>query len=185
LDDWGDAKAEWALDKRQWEKDKRQWEQEQKLIKQQQAEQQRTQQQRAAQIEAEYNEKKLSAQDNPEWMEHVVENPELKVGDMLGMLVTQCENYIDVGVWLGKNPKEAARIDKLSPGGMLRELGKIEAKVEIAKSNPETKIKNEPTKVTRPGASQPMARSEVKKLLKDARPGNLDDYANVVAKLGI
>jgi hypothetical protein len=180
-----DSIADYTKAMTKWGMDQAKWEGEQAAIRQRMEEQDRATKQGIQRIEFEYNQKKLDAQDNPEWMEYVVNNPKLVTSDILGLMMSQSENFVEVGIWLGKHTDEAKRISSLSPNLMLKEIGKIEARLEYENAKPESKLKKEPTKVARPGPGQQteIPKAEKKKLINSAR--TTEDWAGVFDKLGI
>ena len=84
--------------------------------------------QQAALVEA-YQELEETARDKYADFEQVAYNPNLPVTDVMAQTIQASEIGPDVIYWLGNNPKEAARISRLTPILQAREIGKIEAKL--------------------------------------------------------
>ena len=84
--------------------------------------------QQAAVVEA-YQELEETARDKYADFEQVAYNPNLPVTDVMAQTIQASEIGPDVIYWLGSNPKEAARISRLTPILQAREIGKIEAKL--------------------------------------------------------
>ena len=91
-------------------------------------EQQEFQKQQAALDEA-YHEREEQAREKYPDFQQVAYNPQLPVTDVMAETIRASELGPDLAYWLGNNPKEAARISRLSPLLQAREIGKIEAKL--------------------------------------------------------
>lgn len=65
--------------------------------------------------------------------EDVVGDPDLPITATMAEVLVESDLGEDLAYYLGKNPKEAARIAALSPLGVARELGKLEAKLPTLK----------------------------------------------------
>ena len=89
-----------------------------------------------AQIVEAYQELEESARDKYADFEQVAYNPNLPVTDVMAQTIQASEIGPEVIYFLGSNPKEAARISRLSPILQAREIGKIEANLA---SNPPVK----------------------------------------------
>jgi hypothetical protein len=89
-----------------------------------------------AQIVEAYQELEESARDKYTDFEQVAYNPNLPVTDVMAQTIQASEIGPEVIYFLGSNPKEAARISRLSPILQAREIGKIEANLA---SNPPVK----------------------------------------------
>ncbi len=61
--------------------------------------------------------------------EEVFGNPSLKITPAMGSFVLESEHRVDLAYYLGNNPKEAARIAKLSPVRQVAELTRLEDKI--------------------------------------------------------
>ena len=83
-----------------------------------------------------WEEKVDRAQDKyDDWNEVV---GELQPDSPFTVAIMDAENGDDVAHYLGKNPKEAERIAKLSPLSQIREIGKLEAKLASKPVEPKT-----------------------------------------------
>jgi hypothetical protein len=88
----------------------------------------------------------------------VAQNPELPVTPAMGEAILESEIGTKILYHLGQNPAEAARIAKLSPASQVREIGKLEAKLESPKateSAPEPQTKTVVSKA--PAPKKPVA----------------------------
>lgn len=99
--------------------------------------------QRAQRAQAEsWAEKSDAARDKYEDFDDVLANRELKLSAAMQAVIFDSPHGADLAYELGKNPREAERIYKLSPVAAARELLKIEAKfTEPQKPTPEKKPK--------------------------------------------
>lgn len=91
---------------------------------------------------------------------------------MAGAIV-ESEMGPEVAYWLGKNQAESARIAKLSPVQQVKELGKIEAKLEAPAAPPEPKPSAAPEPITPVGGKATTATDE---------PSERDDIATWIRK---
>lgn len=66
---------------------------------------------------------------------------DLKPTTPFAVAIMEAENGEDVAYYLGKNPKEAARIAALPPRAQIREIGKLEAKLLAEPPKPKTPSK--------------------------------------------
>ena len=69
------------------------------------------------------------ATDKYEDFEDLVTDPTLKISDTMAVFILESEQRVDLAYHLAKNPKEAARIAKLSPVRQAAELTRIEDKL--------------------------------------------------------
>lgn len=74
----------------------------------------------------------------------VAQNPDLPVTREMGEAIVESEIGPKILYHLGKNPDEAARIAKLSPVAQVREIGKLEAKLEAAAAPPANSATSQP-----------------------------------------
>jgi len=100
--------------------------------------------QQAAIVEA-YQELEETARDKYADFEQVAYNPNLPVTDVMAQTIQASDIGPEVIYWLGSNPKEAARISRLSPILQAREIGKIEAN--LASSPPVKKTSSAPAPI--------------------------------------
>jgi hypothetical protein len=91
--------------------------------------------QQAALLDA-YKDREEEARDRYEDFEQVAYNPNLPVTDIMAQAIQASDIGPEVIYWLGSNPKEAARISRLSPVLQAKEIGKIEVNLT---SNPPVK----------------------------------------------
>ena len=91
--------------------------------------------QQAALLDA-YKDREEEARDRYEDFEQVAYNPNLPVTDVMAQAIQASEIGPEVIYYLGSNPKEAARISRLSPVLQAKEIGKIEVNLT---SNPPVK----------------------------------------------
>lgn len=82
-----------------------------------------------AQVEEAFADRVEEALDRYDDYEQVVNNPNLHITDVMATTIKASEKGPDVAYYLGTNPKEAARIARLSPYAQAMEIGKIEVKV--------------------------------------------------------
>ena len=106
---------------------------------------QQAQQQRSA-IEAVYREKEEAAYDKYDDFETVAYNPNLPITNEMAEAIQTSDVGPDVAYYLGSNPKEAARISRLSPIQQAREIGKIE--VTLTTTPPVKKTSAAPAPIT-------------------------------------
>ena len=83
-----------------------------------------------------YKDREEEARERYDDFEQVAYNPNLPVTDVMAQTIQASEIGPEVIYFLGSNPKEAARISRLSPILQAREIGKIEANLA---SNPPVK----------------------------------------------
>jgi hypothetical protein len=83
-----------------------------------------------------YKDREEEARDRYEDFEQVAYNPNLPVTDIMAQAIQSSDIGPEVIYWLGSNPKEAARISRLSPVLQAKEIGKIEVNLT---SNPPVK----------------------------------------------
>jgi hypothetical protein len=83
-----------------------------------------------------YKDREEEARDRYEDFEQVAYNPNLPVTGIMVQAIQSSDIGPEVIYWLGSNPKEAARISRLSPVLQAKEIGKIEVNLT---SNPPVK----------------------------------------------
>lgn len=86
-----------------------------------------------AEILEAYHDREEEARDKYDDFEQVAYNESLPVTDVMAQSIQASEVGPDILYWLGSNPKESARIARLSPILQAKEIGKIEASLS---SNP-------------------------------------------------
>ena len=107
---------------------------------------QREQQRQHAEIVESYHEKEEEARGKYDDFEQVAYNPKLPITDVMAQTIQSSDIGPDVAYYLGSNPKEAARIAKLTPFLQAKEIGRIEAK--LADSPPVKKVSSAPAPFT-------------------------------------
>lgn len=65
-------------------------------------------------------------QSNPDFHD-VIGNPALPISEQMAEVISESDNPAAVAYYLGKNPQEAQRIAEMSPAGIGRAIGRIEA----------------------------------------------------------
>lgn len=88
-------------------------------------------QQAAAQREREWNVRQQKAASKYEDFFDVVQSEDLIITDLMAGAIKEAEAGPEIAYFLGKHPNEAARIAALSPAAQVREIGKIEARLEL------------------------------------------------------
>lgn len=86
-----------------------------------------------------WSEKVERAEDKYEDFDTVV--GELQPNTPFVAAIMEADNGEDIAYHLGKNPKEAERIAKLAPRAQIREIGKLEAKLQAEPAKPRTPSK--------------------------------------------
>ena len=76
-----------------------------------------------------FHDREEEARNKYDDFEQVAYNPSLPITDVMAQTIQASEVGPDMAYYLGSNPKEAARISRLSPLQQAKELGKIEAKL--------------------------------------------------------
>jgi hypothetical protein len=96
----------------------------------------------------------------------------LPVTPVMADALMESEASADIAYYLGKNPEEAARIAGLSPVAQIREIGKIEARLEAqAKAAPKATPR---TVSAAPAPVKPVGSSE--KVEKDPNEMSIEEY---------
>lgn len=85
--------------------------------------------QEAAKREASWQKRVQQAAAKYEDFEELVSNDELEITPVMAEAIKEIESGPDVAYYLASNPEEAARIRHLSPVAQVREIGKIEARL--------------------------------------------------------
>ena len=91
-----------------------------------------TARQQAEMLEA-YHDREETARDKYDDFDQVAYNPNLPVTEHMALGIQASDVGPDLLYWLGSNPKEAGRIERLNPILQAKEIGKIEASLS---SNP-------------------------------------------------
>ncbi len=99
-----------------------------------------TERQKAQREEAlvKWNERKAAATVAHPDFDEVVENADVTVSPAMTQAIVESDLGAEIAYYLGKNPDEANRIAKLSASAALREMGKIEARLENTAEKKET-----------------------------------------------
>lgn len=87
-------------------------------------------------VEQAYSEREETALEKYDDFEQVAYNQTLPVTEVMKITIMESEQGPDVLYWLGSNPKEAARISRLSPAAQAKEIGRIEARLEMTPPAP-------------------------------------------------
>ena len=130
-----------------------------KLSERDRAEREARARREAEEASAEYREREEAARDKYDDFEEVAYNPKLSISDVMADTIQASEQGAELAYYLGKNPKEAARIAALKPFLQAKELGRLEAKLADAPAAPAKKPSSapEPIKPVAPkGGSQPV-----------------------------
>jgi hypothetical protein len=90
---------------------------------------QRERQEQQAELRNAYADREEQARDKYDDFEQVAYNPNLPITDVMAESIQASDVGPDVAYYLGANPKEAARISRLSPILQAKEIGKIEGKL--------------------------------------------------------
>ena len=106
----------------------------------------RERQKQQAELRNAYADREEQARDKYDDFEQVAYNPNLPITDVMAETIQASDVGPDVAYYLGANPKEAARISRLSPFLQAQEIGKIEAK--LADSPPVKRTTNAPAPIT-------------------------------------
>ncbi|WP_337053998.1 hypothetical protein [Pseudoxanthomonas sp. USHLN014] len=88
---------------------------------------------------------------NPDFHE-VISNPLLPISVEMAEVISEADNPAAVAYYLGKNPQEAQRIAEMSPAGIGRAIGRIEASL----STPAPEAPRQPTPKTVTKAPPPV-----------------------------
>lgn len=93
-----------------------------------------------------FHEREEDARTKYDDFDQIVYNDKLPITETMALTIQESDIGPDLAYWLGSNPKEAARIAKLSPFLQAKEIGRIEAK--IADSPPLKKTTSAPAPIT-------------------------------------
>ncbi len=122
LDEYLEAKTDWQLAQRFTEIEKRAAE---------------AQQQRAIETLERTWEQRLSAEANKdEAFEEYVETVGTRISGLAGIAIKEAESGVEIVRFLGENPAELKRLSSLTPAAQVREIGKIEARLETKPAAP-------------------------------------------------
>jgi len=91
---------------------------------------QKEEREKATRVRDAYFDKEDSARDKYDDFDQVAHNPGLRVTSAMADAIRNAAVGPDIAYWLGSNPKEADRISQLSPVLQIKEIGKIEARIE-------------------------------------------------------
>lgn len=109
------------------------WKAEQKFTEREKKREQETRQERASrefnELRSTFAQRAEQAAEKYEDFEEVAFSPDVPVSEAMVPAILSSEHGPDLMYYLGQNPKEAARIARLSPIAAARELGKLEAKL--------------------------------------------------------
>ena len=106
-------------------------------------------------IEEAYADREEEARGKYDDFEQVAYNQNLPITDVMAETIKASDLGPDLAYWLGSNPKEAARISRLSPLMQAREIGKIEARISAEPVQKKTSSAPEPIRPVSARASNP------------------------------
>lgn len=134
-------------------------------IRRQQQEIARRTQQERQQLAQTWNDKIEEASEKYEDYFDVVHNPSLPVTDVMAEAIMHADNGPEISYFLGKNPKEAARIAGLSPFLQAKEIGRLETKLSSAPPPKKISAAPEPIRpITGGGSTIPVDTTDPKSL---------------------
>jgi hypothetical protein len=81
--------------------------------------------------EQSWRQKEAKTAERYEDYEEVTKSEELSITPVMAEAIKDSDMGPEVAYYLGKNPQDALRISQLSPAAQVRELGKIEARLEL------------------------------------------------------
>lgn len=105
------------------------------------------------------------AKSKPDYAEKVIENPSLPISQTMAEVIRESEIGPQIAYHLADHPEIAESIARLSPLAQAREIGRIEAKLEVQKAAP-AKVSQAPAPAAKIEASEP----DVSKDPKDMNP---------------
>lgn len=105
------------------------WKLEQRTAKQAEAEAAKTEEAKARELVGAWEKGTETARGKYDDYDDVVFNPDLPVTEPMKRAILAAESGPDVAYFLGKNPKEAARIAGLDPIAAVMEIGKLAARM--------------------------------------------------------
>lgn len=103
---------------------------------------QREQQKQFSEVVSTHASREEQARDKWDDYDEVALNDNLPVTEGMALTIVESEIGPDILYWLGRNPKEAERISRLSPLSQAREIGKIE--IHLSANPPAKKVSNAP-----------------------------------------
>lgn len=116
---------------------------------------QREQQKRQHETESTYAEREEDARGKYDDFQDVVYNPNLRITTAMAETAKASDIGPEIVYYLGKNPKESARIAQLSPLSQAREIGRIEASLTTTPNVKKTSSAPEPIKPVGTRSSTP------------------------------
>lgn len=120
----------------------------------------RAQQEKAKVSDFERRQSEFAAS-TPEYVEKVLQNPELPISQAMAEVIRESDVGPQVALWLANNPDKASEIARLPPTQAAREIGRIEARVETAKSVPKPVVSQAPPPPTKIDATEPAAKIDL------------------------
>lgn len=121
------------------------WEARQEFKRLQQESQVREQQQQFIRARDSFNQRANETRAKYEDFDDVAFDNSVSVTPIMSQALMESEQGPEILYYLGNNPREAARISQLSPTAQIREIGKIEAKIQTApKPAPKTSAAQKP-----------------------------------------
>lgn len=107
------------------------------------------------QREATWEQRQAKASEKYEDFAEVALADDLSISPVMAEAMKDSDMGPDVAYYLGKNPAEAERIAKLSPAAQVREIGKIEARLEVKASEPAKRPSKAPAPIEPVGGGSP------------------------------
>lgn len=92
---------------------------------------QRKQQEVIERLEKTWEQRLSDAASKNESLEEYIETVGTKISGLAGVAIKEAEKGVEIVEFLGDNPAELRRISQLSPAAQVREIGKIEARLEV------------------------------------------------------
>lgn len=120
------------------------------------------QQQAIAEREATWEQRQTKAAQKYEDFEEVAFADDLPITPVMAEAMKDSDMGPDVAYFLGKNPSEAERIAKLNPAAQVREIGKIEARLESKASEPVKRPSKAPAPIEPVGGGSPSSTDPAK-----------------------
>ena len=123
-----------------------------------------TQKQQQQSKQSEFEKRQAAfASETPEYVEKVLQNPLLPISPAMAEVIRESDVGPQVALWLANNADKAAEIARLSATQAARELGRIEARIEVEKAKPVVKpvVSQAPPPPPKLEAAEPDARIEL------------------------
>lgn len=118
---------------------------ERRITREQEGRQQRTQADRQVELQKSFQQHLAKGSEKYDDFEEVALDPSVPINQYMAEVITESEIGADVAYYLAKNRAEAQRISTLSPLAAAREIGRIEAKLLTAPTEP--KVSSAPSPI--------------------------------------